>query len=671
MLAFRINLFSIGILLITSFALILIWKDFFLNYEVPSVITINKARYYRKSLPSTFDHHRHLHTSIIESPISSATPKIREHTKDIDPKVAIVVSSTADNEKLLDDMPKLDKHKLTPSSNRSYRYSFHRLVYVMLLLLLHTLSTVKYVSAADVPQDPINTPSKESVETTSKFRDTFNKEVLGINSDGEFVDKARAKSSKVFSQSEYRERLRICDDDNWGAGNLDDMDADEKAKYRAFRREHKTNGNNWRKAYAVVEKTKPVTNTKYKALLKKEKGKDKLKDDYKEVKPRRLVVPIVEIFDTIHECHQSVGHKGIGATFSKVSKKYSNITEELCIKFINLCPVCLEQQPTIAPQKGAARPIRTDDFRDRFQVDLIDMRTKRKKNIYGVEMRWIMTVKDHSTGLTWLVALPFKQPKFVAHELDIIFGLIGYPTIFHTDNGTEFTASEIVALLKELNPSIQTVTGRVRKPSDQGSVENMNKHVKKTLKRIESEVRQSGKIPNWTGLLGRVMAALNKAEGKGKDNTSAYHAVFGQEYDPVITATTADIRKCRTIEERLALAPDSRLEDSARKMGALAIKDNTESNDGEDADVARCLSYKDNHWEWEEEGAEKDDPDIIDDDMNVDDEGNDTDNDMYVDDEGKDTDKASPDVSDGKFEHVHLGLSVHLLKAWDLKVADC
>ena len=120
-----------------------------------------------------------------------------------------------------------------------------------------------------------------------------------------------------------------------------------------------------------------------------------------------------------------------------------------------------------------------------------------------------MTVKDHSTGLTYLAALPFKQPKLVAHELDILFGLIGYPTIFHTDNGTEFTSRQIVDLLKEINPNIQTVTGRVRKPSDQGSVENMNKHVKSVLKKIETEVRQSGGKPNWTSLLGRVMAALN------------------------------------------------------------------------------------------------------------------------------------------------------------------
>ncbi len=46
--------------------------------------------------------------------------------------------------------------------------------------------------------------------------------------------------------------------------------------------------------------------------------------------------------------------------------------------------------------------------------------------------RWIMTVKDHSTGLVYLCALPQKKAIYVAVELEKYFGLIGYPEIFHT-----------------------------------------------------------------------------------------------------------------------------------------------------------------------------------------------------------------------------------------------
>ena len=81
--------------------------------------------------------------------------------------------------------------------------------------------------------------------------------------------------------------------------------------------------------------------------------------------------------------------------------------------------------------KGAKKPILSLEFRDCIQVDLIDMRAMMKRDIYGNMQRWIMTVKDHSTGLVYLCALPQKKAIFVAAELEKYFGLIGYPEIFH------------------------------------------------------------------------------------------------------------------------------------------------------------------------------------------------------------------------------------------------
>ena len=80
-------------------------------------------------------------------------------------------------------------------------------------------------------------------------------------------------------------------------------------------------------------------------------------------------------------------------------------------------------------------------------------------NVYKVTMRWLLVVKDHFTGLTYLAAIPKKQVSFVAHELCVMFGLCGYPSILHTDNRTEFTSIEIVATVKELNKQILMVTG--------------------------------------------------------------------------------------------------------------------------------------------------------------------------------------------------------------------
>ncbi len=92
-------------------------------------------------------------------------------------------------------------------------------------------------------------------------------------------------------------------------------------------------------------------------------------------------------------------------------------------------------------RKGAKKPILSSEFCNCFQVDLIDMRTMRKKDVYGWMQRWIMTVKDHSTGLVYLCALPRKKADFVAAELEEFFGLVGYPTTFHT-GGCMYVHSE-------------------------------------------------------------------------------------------------------------------------------------------------------------------------------------------------------------------------------------
>ncbi len=77
------------------------------------------------------------------------------------------------------------------------------------------------------------------------------------------------------------------------------------------------------------------------------------------------------------------------------------------------------------PRRGAKKPIISFEFCDHFQVDLIDMRTMRKMDVYGVMQHWITAIKDHSTGLVYTA-------KFVANELEKYFGFVGYPHIFHT-----------------------------------------------------------------------------------------------------------------------------------------------------------------------------------------------------------------------------------------------
>ncbi len=107
-------------------------------------------------------------------------------------------------------------------------------------------------------------------------------------------------------------------------------------------------------------------------------------------------------------------------------------------------------------------------------------------------MCWILTLMDHAKALVYLCVLPRKRGNLIAYKLQEIFGIIKYPMIFHTNNGNEFTAKVVLEFLRDLNPNILTVTGKQRRPSDQGSVENMNKFVKRTLGTVLAEYRLVG-----------------------------------------------------------------------------------------------------------------------------------------------------------------------------------
>ena len=296
---------------------------------------------------------------------------------------------------------------------------------------------------------------------------------------------------------------------------------------------------------------------------------------------RLVCVPQLDVFDVISENHGIVSHMKQNQTCVKVHEKYYNVTESQVNAFVDSCETCNHANPVMKKQKGAKKPILSENFRDRYQVDLIDMRSSETKDVYDNMMRWILTLKDHSTQLTYLVALPRKKASYVAYELDRIFGLIGYPAIFHTDNGKEFTAKEILVLLKEYSSSIITVTGRPRTPSDQGSVESMNKLVERIIQDLENEERLKGKQPNWTGLLGRAMQTINSKCGRGKYDVQPYMAVFGQNYHQQISCSISDMRTCNTIEERLNLSADDRLRNVAD--GLCVMGDNTSFEPPKDA----------------------------------------------------------------------------------------
>ena len=221
-------------------------------------------------------------------------------------------------------------------------------------------------------------------------------------------------------------------------------------------------------------------------------------------------------------------------------------------KFITLCPVC--NSKPIRNKKmasGAVHPLKSHQFRMRFQADLIDFCNNPQTDMDGIVRRWVLVVKDHFTKLAWCRALHRKTAKLVKNELVKLMNEVGWPLIFHTDNGSEFCAKVITEIIKD-HPFICSVTGRTRVPSDQGSVERLNQEIKRLIDSIIKEHRMKGDDKfSWLDALPYVTEAINKTYGFGVGGLSPYTHVYGVDYKcPVGPAIPeAEKKQIRTVSD--------------------------------------------------------------------------------------------------------------------------
>jgi hypothetical protein len=120
-------------------------------------------------------------------------------------------------------------------------------------------------------------------------------------------------------------------------------------------------GNKYVKQYVLEEIQAPGSDTPHTVQRRREKGIT-----------GKIVVSREEAFDCIDEWHQSNGHMGQERTWGYCREKYFNMTQELIKHNCETCPVCMRKNHVTQPAPGSRKPIRSIQFRDRFQIDLID-----------------------------------------------------------------------------------------------------------------------------------------------------------------------------------------------------------------------------------------------------------------------------------------------------------
>ena len=234
----------------------------------------------------------------------------------------------------------------------------------------------------------------------------------------------------------------------------------------------------------------------------------------------------------------------------KIDSKYYNITEKECKLFQDLCNVCITKNQKTKKLPGCDKPIESFQFRDRFQIDLIDYQKESAPLWYWEPksplMNWLMVLKDHYTRIIYARPLKRKSAAEVAFELKSILALIGFPLIFHTDNGKEFCDS-VIAEMRIFNPHLISVHGRPRTPRDQGSVERVNgpikglidslvlekkhmyaRHVDGTNK-LSPHMAQACEHASWVTSYPDAVHEINGNRSYGVGSVQSYETVFGMD----------------------------------------------------------------------------------------------------------------------------------------------
>ena len=372
--------------------------------------------------------------------------------------------------------------------------------------------------------------------STAQHKAKFEQEMYGIIRDvsGAIItgpDTSKiGPTSKSLTQEQYMERLHILKYWNNPKGD------GEFESQKAFQKMHRQKYTNMKDLYRAVQK--PNSNEVELWYV------NNAPDDRNKWVRVVYIDQVADILSLNHQCG------GVRLTKSQVAKKYSNITQKECSVWQSFCQTCNAQKIRQKKPKGCTNPIVSFAFRDRFQADLVDYASNPKRMFYWEDksplVRYLLVLKDHFTRLCFAAPIPQKTPQYVAYYLRMIFATIGYPLVFQTDNGKEFSDKTLLELLAH-NPNMITVRGRPRTPRDQGSVERLNAPLKKHIDNLVAKKKElhlawaerqieatneevmSWKNASWATEYPMAVQILNSSTSYGPFGTQPYESVFGQD----------------------------------------------------------------------------------------------------------------------------------------------
>ncbi len=186
----------------------------------------------------------------------------------------------------------------------------------------------------------------------------------------------------------------------------------------------------------------------------------------------RIIVSLENMWKVCWKVHRQCSHNGVASMEPESKKFYHNVTRTIIKLFLKYSEVYQTKKNKSVNHGLVVRPLRSELYNSRVQIDLIDMQSLPCK-YNGRTYKFILNCQDHLTKFIHLRPLEQKTAFCVANELYLIFCEFGPPVILQSDNGTEFR-NEVVTSLKVLWSGLSIVHGRARRPQTQGSVEKSN-----------------------------------------------------------------------------------------------------------------------------------------------------------------------------------------------------
>ena len=209
----------------------------------------------------------------------------------------------------------------------------------------------------------------------------------------------------------------------------------------------------------------------------------------------------------------------------QIYKHYFGITRSYIQEYCKHCPNC--QLSQIQTTRPPLQPIISNEFLERVQIDLIDMRHMPDKDNF-----YISHFVDHFTKFHILFPLKSKNSQDVAAMIEErVLAYLGPPRVFHSDNGHEFVNQILHSLFETWGGDTTFVRGRPRQSQSQGCVERGNRVVDErigTLKKEYGYDSEESDVCPWASWLPMIMYHMNIQYSETTGETP-YKMVTGQE----------------------------------------------------------------------------------------------------------------------------------------------